>query len=236
MCLNCFPNLKIVRTDQMVLHEEVDQRRIDGLKRRLKKERCLHNPVAVTPLGKNKFLVLDGANRVSAFRQLQIPHLVAQVLEYEPPRVELLTWNHLICDDAFRNVYPHREKVFTTPTPESLLAFVNLYKGRLSYRRVVEKSFATLIERYPDAVCLAVFPEFKPDDIKKFSKDGHIIPAGITRHIIQGRVLSIKVPLSILNAKKTLAEKNRWLNNHIASLVKGNKVRFYQELVFIFDE
>src|SRR5262249_15554367 len=43
----------------------------------------------------NVLLHLDGANRLTALAQLQCPHVVAQVVEYADPQVELTTWVHL---------------------------------------------------------------------------------------------------------------------------------------------
>ena len=39
-------------------------------------------------------MVLDGANRTSAFHALGVPHILAQVVAYES--VELRVWHHVI--------------------------------------------------------------------------------------------------------------------------------------------
>jgi hypothetical protein len=43
-----------------------------------------------------KLLVLDGVNRVSALRLLNIPDVLIQMVDYEDERVNLFSWNHLI--------------------------------------------------------------------------------------------------------------------------------------------
>jgi hypothetical protein len=45
-----------------------------------------------------KLLVLDGVNRVSALRLLNIPDVLIQIIDYEDNRVKLSSWNHLIFD------------------------------------------------------------------------------------------------------------------------------------------
>ncbi len=41
-------------------------------------------------------MVLDGANRVSAFTLMEYPHLLAQAVDYEGDGVQLSAWNHLV--------------------------------------------------------------------------------------------------------------------------------------------
>jgi len=43
-----------------------------------------------------KLLVLDGVNRVSALRLLNLPDVLIQIVDYEDKKVELSSWNHLI--------------------------------------------------------------------------------------------------------------------------------------------
>ena len=43
-----------------------------------------------------KLLVLDGVNRVSALRLLNIPDVLVQMVDYEDEKVKLFSWNHLI--------------------------------------------------------------------------------------------------------------------------------------------
>ena len=45
-----------------------------------------------------KLLVLDGVNRVSALKLLNIPDVLIQVADYEDEKVKLSSWNHLIYD------------------------------------------------------------------------------------------------------------------------------------------
>jgi hypothetical protein len=41
-------------------------------------------------------MVLDGANRVSAFRRGGIPHILIQIVQVDDPNLELSSWNHVI--------------------------------------------------------------------------------------------------------------------------------------------
>jgi len=91
------PNLQLVSVKKLLLHETIDERRVERLARRLSDEKRLKNPPAVTLLPHSDLLmVLDGANRVAAFNSLGIPHIIAQVVSYDDPGVELDAWNHVV--------------------------------------------------------------------------------------------------------------------------------------------
>ena len=91
------PDLRMLATKQLIPHEEVDPRRVHRLSERIRAEGLLKNPpiVAVIP-GEDAYVVLDGANRVMAFRELGIPHIVAQVVDYDDPDLVLDTWYHVV--------------------------------------------------------------------------------------------------------------------------------------------
>lgn len=91
------PDLRIISASSLVTHEDSDPRRVDKLKERLRKEGRLKNPPIVAPIpGTDRFVVLDGANRTNALAKMGAPHVVAQVVSYGDPGVELDTWYHVV--------------------------------------------------------------------------------------------------------------------------------------------
>jgi len=92
------PLLKIVPLDRLVLHEQHDAQRSMPLAERLRAEGVLMNPPVVAPLGQddNRYVVLDGANRITAGRQLALPHMLVQVVDYEDSQLQLSTWYHVV--------------------------------------------------------------------------------------------------------------------------------------------
>jgi hypothetical protein len=89
-------DLRILPLADLLPHERTDPRRVDPLTARLRDEALLRNPPIVAPLayGDSRFVVLDGANRVTALRALGLPHILAQVVDYSA--VTLHTWHHAI--------------------------------------------------------------------------------------------------------------------------------------------
>ncbi len=94
------PDLRVVPSAALRLHEECDPERVARLARRLAAEGVLRNPPVVAPLGGETYVVLDGANRVTALQQVGAPHQVVQVVDYDDPAVVLDVWAHLLPDDA----------------------------------------------------------------------------------------------------------------------------------------
>jgi hypothetical protein len=92
------PDLQIVPIETLLAHEEHDSQRSQPLIERLRYESCIINPPIVAPTGEGRYVILDGANRVFAFRALGYPHLLVQLAPYESGLVELDTWHHIICN------------------------------------------------------------------------------------------------------------------------------------------
>jgi hypothetical protein len=91
------PDLRMLPVEQLLLHETSDERRVARLCQRFLDDGRLKNPPVVAPLpAADAYLVLDGANRVAAVRKLGFPHIVAQVVSYDDPGLELSTWHHVV--------------------------------------------------------------------------------------------------------------------------------------------
>jgi hypothetical protein len=100
-----FPDLRIVPVADLLLHEKVDLERVTRLIDRLSADGILRNPPVVASLsGSERFLLLDGANRVSAIRNLDIPHLIVQVEPFDNPKLEVRHWNHVVRDIEAREL------------------------------------------------------------------------------------------------------------------------------------
>jgi hypothetical protein len=94
-------NLAIVPLPAVLLHEEIEHRRVEKLVERLKTDRVLKNPPIVTQVQEGseiRYVVLDGASRASALHQLQAPDILVQIVDYHSPDLKLDSWNHLLLD------------------------------------------------------------------------------------------------------------------------------------------
>lgn len=92
-----FPTLQVTPIEECVLHEETDAKRVARLVARLSSDRLLRNPpILGRSEGLGPKIVLDGATRVTALRELGAPHVVAQVVDYDNDQIQLHTWSHIL--------------------------------------------------------------------------------------------------------------------------------------------
>ena len=93
-----FPNLTFLPVDCLLIHERHDDQRTLPLIQRIRSSGVFRNPPIVAPLddGSNRYMVLDGANRVTALRQMGYPHALVQVVQPDSPGLTLHTWNHVV--------------------------------------------------------------------------------------------------------------------------------------------
>ena len=91
-------DLRIVPIAHVIPHELENSQRAGPLITRLPKENILKNPPVVAPLitQPDRFVILDGTNRVIALSTLGYEHILVQVVPYRNPEVELHTWNHVV--------------------------------------------------------------------------------------------------------------------------------------------
>ena len=87
--------LRIVASESVFPHELIDGRRVARLAKRLSRAGTLKNPPLVMET-ENGYMVLDGATRSTAMRQMGLPHMLVQVFTSEAEGLQLNTWFHVI--------------------------------------------------------------------------------------------------------------------------------------------
>jgi phosphoglycerate dehydrogenase-like enzyme len=87
--------LRVVPIEQVMPHENTDPRRVARLVKRLEQEGVLANPPVVAEF-ENKYVVLDGASRAKALKELGVPHLAVQIVPVAAAGLELRTWFHAV--------------------------------------------------------------------------------------------------------------------------------------------
>jgi hypothetical protein len=88
--------LEVIPIENILVHEELDPSNSKELVEFLTKSQTLSNPIVVAPLGKGKYLQLDGMNRIHSFKMLGIKTISAQVVDYNnQEEIELSSWLHI---------------------------------------------------------------------------------------------------------------------------------------------
>jgi hypothetical protein len=75
-----------------------------------------------------------------------------------------------------------------------LNALVDTYKDRCRLHRVMTEELEEVRTLYPDIAGLVIFPQFDTSEVLELAEEGELLPAGLTRHLIQGRALRINYP------------------------------------------
>ncbi len=96
--LHNLPRLEILPVEKLILHEYHDHQRTPPIIQSIEEDGFLRNPPIVVPLddGSGRYMVLDGANRTTALRDMGVPHTIAQVVQENDPGLELTPWNHVV--------------------------------------------------------------------------------------------------------------------------------------------
>jgi L-serine kinase (ATP) / ParB family transcriptional regulator, heme-responsive regulator len=92
------PDLKFLKIDSVIIHEWHDEQRTPPLIEKIREGGLFRNPPIVTPLqdDSGRYMVLDGANRVTALRSMGFPDVLVQVVEPKHPGLRLENWNHVL--------------------------------------------------------------------------------------------------------------------------------------------
>jgi ParB-like chromosome segregation protein Spo0J len=117
-----------------------------------------------------------------------------------------------------------------------LNALVDTYKDRGNLHRAMTESLEEAKKLYPNLTGLVVFPRYDTSEVLALARDGQLLPTGLTRHLIEGRVLRVNYPLDELKSGEPLEMKNARLKEWLQEKMASKEVRFYGEKTYLFDE
>lgn len=190
------PRLDILPIESVILHEDHDLQRSAPLIEKLRAAGILRNPPIVMPLmdGTKRYMVLDGANRVTSIQEMEFPHIIAQVVEPDDPDINLQTWNHLVWGIS----------------PKSLIAEFRKLKGLKVDKIDVRKSL--------DA------PKYVPVNVRLPDGKLYLLsedPTDLANHIetLHAIVNSYKARASLDRTSQTLIDSFRDIHQDLTALV-----------------
>ncbi|HUJ76451.1 MAG TPA: ParB N-terminal domain-containing protein, partial [bacterium] len=136
------PTLRLVPTARIRFHENPERRRTERLMARIKQDALLRNPPIVATMPGEDYLLLDGANRVSAFRELGHDLVPVQLVDYGSQAIQLKGWHHLLVDGRALNLksqYGMLRGVALQKVPREQLG--PLLEFRRIYAALVDESY-----------------------------------------------------------------------------------------------
>ena len=106
------PELSIVEIADVIFHEQPHEERVENLMSRFEQEGVLkHPPIVGRTDGSTKRILLDGANRVSALRNLGYRFAMVQEIDLNEEDLVLDTWHHAVEHLEKESILTHAESV-----------------------------------------------------------------------------------------------------------------------------
>ena len=119
---------------------------------------------------------------------------------------------------------------------DALSRISDAYLSLATVSRTLERDLSKIAAWYTDGTALVEYPEFTVEQVLLAARSGRLLPAGVTRFLVPGRVLRLEMPLSVLSDDRTLEAKNRWLHDELAEKERRGHIRYYREPVYLLDE
>jgi L-serine kinase (ATP) / ParB family transcriptional regulator, heme-responsive regulator len=249
-------DLRIVELSCLILHEAHDPARLARVREDIADEGVQRNPVIVAPY-EDRYLLLDGAHRARALGELGCRFALVQLVEL-PERAG--SWGHLLDDagleEALRSVeevevseaepergclaearFPGGEKLFGRAREEGVVPAVRaLWALRKAYPEggVVRRVDPKRPTRPPAGEAVLVYRRFTPEELAEIVSAGEVLPAGLTRFVVEERVLNVRYPLGLLE-KGDRNARNVELREFVRRSWQGGRVRYYAEPVVLFE-
>ncbi len=248
--------LRIVELSCLILHEAHDTARLTRVREDIADEGVQRNPVIVAPYG-DRYLLLDGAHRARALGELGCRFALVQLVEL-PERAG--SWGHLLGDAGLEKVLRSVEEVEVSETEPArgCLAEARFPGGEKVFARAREEGIVPAVralwalqKAYPEGglvrrvdprkpVGLAAgeavlfYRRFTPEELAEVVSAGEVLPAGVTRFVVQERVLNVRYPLKLLERGEPVA-RNTELREFVRRSWEGGRVRYYGEPVVLFE-
>ncbi|AJH60352.1 hypothetical protein bcere0016_55440 [Bacillus cereus 95/8201] len=251
--MDILSRLRLVDIDQIYFHEPVEPRRLQRTCQAIEKEGVIRHPVIATALSPDRYLILDGAHRTHSLQQLGCNKIPIQLVDASEIKVE--AWEHLVPEglwldqlqdntifqwtNTIRSEFHVAEMIYTDqtifwgyPNPgvgescNRLKAWhylVELYTRNQSVIRLPQGRYS-----FPGSNhVLLRFPTLTLEEIKEIVLAEQLVPAGVTRCIVQGRLLNLNIPLFLLNS---MNKTNEWVQ---FCEQKVDKLRLYTESIYL---
>jgi hypothetical protein len=203
----------------------------------------------------DRYLVLDGAHRVRALKELGSPLALVQTVE-PPEKAE--GWGHLIgaiettelgnlqgietSEKPGPNPLAEVEAdgvgtIFLSSTEEGLRGLVRaLWNLQSIYPKggVVHRVESHGAARLSEGGAMIRYRGFTPEELAAIVDSGTVLPAGITRFRIRERVLGVNYPLENMTGGDVEVQ-NDLLEGYVRRRWDEGRVRLYAEPVVLFE-
>lgn len=247
-------SIQVIDSKLACLHEDHEPSRLHDTCKAIEQQGVLLHPPLAKRMEDGRYLILDGAHRTAAMRELGCHWLPVQVVSVGEFRVE--AWDHLVPMGSWlygllhdSSIWWQQEKLdrphvaqvmYSNGKRLYLYALGSRAEGDLRlrqwHRMVAAYNSKYRVQRVPqsiealpeDGMVLLRYPSCTMDEIEQIVLSGQVMPAGVTRFMITGRLLNLKIPLSLmLQSRFDYLEWENYMRHWEGSL------RLYAEGVYL---
>ncbi|SMP02892.1 ParB-like nuclease domain-containing protein [Laceyella tengchongensis] len=216
--------LERIPIQDLHLHEAHEPGRLQKTCDSIRQEGMLRHPILATPMD-GGYLVLDGAHRLASLRRLGCVYAPVQIIEQE--HLSLSAWDHVVPDGEWLDHWMKKAKVRCVPEAEAATeeVVVTLIRQRKPYALLLPEGedsagkrlslWRSLVENYSRRFKVIRLPYgtgMHPDEkmvcirhvvcdleeVMKTVMHGEVYPAGVTRFLVEGRLLNLCIPLTLM--------------------------------------
>lgn len=121
-------------------------------------------------------------------------------------------------------------------TTAKIREFVQILTSLGEVHRVHEDEAKSLLKSSSAATGILFIQPLSKQQIIEIALSETKLPAGITRHIIPCRALGIAVDLALLRVELAKLDKSKLIRSVVNQRIEDERVRFYAEPSFVFNE
>lgn len=254
------PDLRVVPLEGIRRHEEIDPLRVERLMGRIGADSTQVNPMMCAEASTGELVLLDGATRTEALKKLGLEHAVVQMVQRSHAKLE--TWHHVIRGCPSADVVTQIEATAglelteAGPTPRihavegsyssvvgnalsinaTLSTLVDTYIGTRKVSRIIDPSTEQVGWSFPDWSVVVEFPTLTIEDVVSAAVGQDLLPAGITRFLIDDRALRLNMDLDLLRSDLSREDKQQVLDELLEQRAHEGRIRRYEEPVYILDD
>jgi len=251
--MNIMSSLKMIDIDNILLHEEHEAMRLEKTYNAIQRSGELCHPPIAMALKNSKYLILDGAHRYNSLKMLGCKRVPVQLINTQDFTLE--AWDHVVSDGPWlSSLKKHPDLCWDTEHTQYTIVkiikdngssyFLNLknqesdFIKRLDIWHKIVASYSkyfkvTRIEKKSQSTIKKgdihiSSPTYRIEELEEIVLAGRTMPAGVTRFIINGRLLNLKIPLNLL--KSSYFDQIQW-EKYLYQW--SNSMRMYSEPVYL---
>lgn len=159
------PQLAILDITKVRLHEKTDPPRVDRLKKQLQKTGILKDPIIASRLnGHEDYLIVDGATRTMALKELGYKHILVQIVDYDDDDVELKTWAHCVKHLSAKSILKKIQAI-----KDAEIKVKPIHKAD-TFLQEGEITSYFILKNQPDALCITCMSGLLTQEIELLNK------------------------------------------------------------------